>query len=200
MRLSNAPQPPTPPGRSPSSLRRPGRPWARTAMGPHDSSTAPAGPRRASAPPGYPPAPPGSAAQDPAETAAAALLPSTVSSTLTGRTHESCTSGVGTTPTKGIASCGKGVTDRRNLRCAWRHVASNKGKRTAGVDGVTVLKISRSEGEAAFVQQLRQELRGRICGPSPCRRKLIPSNNSNRVGPLELLGWGTSYHPKSDRS
>src|SRR5262245_37477140 len=33
------------------------------------------------------------------------------------------------------------VTDLRNLRCAWRHVASNKGKRTPGVDGVTVGRI-----------------------------------------------------------
>jgi len=30
------------------------------------------------------------------------------------------------------------VTDIRNLRCAWRTVATNKGKRTPGIDGVTV--------------------------------------------------------------
>ena len=30
------------------------------------------------------------------------------------------------------------VTDPRNLRCAWRRVASNRGRRSAGVDGMTV--------------------------------------------------------------
>ena len=39
------------------------------------------------------------------------------------------------------------VTDTRNLRCAWRTVASNKGKRTPGIDGVTVKHI-RKLGEA----------------------------------------------------
>jgi retron-type reverse transcriptase len=33
------------------------------------------------------------------------------------------------------------VTDIRNLPCAWRTIASNKGKRTPGVDGVTVKHI-----------------------------------------------------------
>ena len=30
------------------------------------------------------------------------------------------------------------VTDLRNLHCAWRKIASNKGSRTAGPDGMTV--------------------------------------------------------------
>jgi RNA-directed DNA polymerase len=30
------------------------------------------------------------------------------------------------------------MTDSRNLRCAWRTIATNKGKRTPGIDGVTV--------------------------------------------------------------
>ena len=29
------------------------------------------------------------------------------------------------------------ITDIRNLRCAWRTIALNKGRRTAGVDGMT---------------------------------------------------------------
>ena len=33
------------------------------------------------------------------------------------------------------------ITDIRNLRCAWRKIALNKGRRTAGVDGVTVAGI-----------------------------------------------------------
>ena len=34
------------------------------------------------------------------------------------------------------------VIDPRNLRCAWRKVATSKGKRTPGIDGVTVKHIS----------------------------------------------------------
>ena len=30
------------------------------------------------------------------------------------------------------------ITDSRNLQCAWRTVATNKGRRAPGVDGVTV--------------------------------------------------------------
>ena len=30
------------------------------------------------------------------------------------------------------------ITDSRNLRCAWRTIATNKGSRTPGIDGVIV--------------------------------------------------------------
>jgi retron-type reverse transcriptase len=33
------------------------------------------------------------------------------------------------------------VTDLRNLRCAWRKIAGNKGSRSAGIDGMTVPRI-----------------------------------------------------------
>ena len=39
------------------------------------------------------------------------------------------------------------VTDDRNLRCAWRRIAANKGRRTAGIDGVTVASIRAGCGE-----------------------------------------------------
>jgi RNA-directed DNA polymerase len=51
------------------------------------------------------------------------------------------------------------VIDPRNLRCAWRHVSTNKGKRAAGVDGVTVGRISRTQGVTAFLMELRETLR-----------------------------------------
>jgi len=66
------------------------------------------------------------------------------------------------------------VTDPRNLRCAWRRVARNKGSRTAGVDGMTVANIRSGRGEAAFVADLRNDLRAGRYRPSPCRRKFIP--------------------------
>ena len=38
------------------------------------------------------------------------------------------------------------VTDLHNLRCAWRTVATNKGKRTPGIDGITVRRIQQGVG------------------------------------------------------
>ena len=66
------------------------------------------------------------------------------------------------------------ITDPRNLRCAWRRVASNKGRRTPGVDGETVGSIRRETGEDAFLSTLRRELRDGTFRPKPSRRKLIP--------------------------
>lgn len=65
------------------------------------------------------------------------------------------------------------VTDRRNLRLALARVASNRGARTAGVDGQTVRKVLR-RGSDEVVEQLRAELRSGSYRPSPVRRVLIP--------------------------
>jgi len=66
------------------------------------------------------------------------------------------------------------VTDLRNLRYAWRTVATNKGKRTPGIDGKTVRSIQQGLGEAKFLERIRHELRCCSYTPSPSRRKLIP--------------------------
>ncbi len=66
------------------------------------------------------------------------------------------------------------MTDLRTLRSAWRRVASNKGKRSAGVDGMTVGRIRLKVGEQRFLQGLQDELRSGAYRPSPSRRKLIP--------------------------
>lgn len=64
------------------------------------------------------------------------------------------------------------VTDPRNLRMALARVAGNRGRRTAGVDGITVRKVAtRAE---AFIAELRSELRSGAYRPSPVRRVLIP--------------------------
>jgi group II intron reverse transcriptase/maturase len=81
------------------------------------------------------------------------------------------------------------VTDPRNLRCAWRHIATNKGKRTPGVDGETVGSIRRDKGEAAFLDGLRRELRTDSYRPSPCRRKMIPKRG--KPGKFRPLGIPT---------
>lgn len=81
------------------------------------------------------------------------------------------------------------VTDIRNLRCAWRRVARNKGKRTSGIDGKTVASIRRHLGEAAYLDGLCGELRAGQYQPSPCRRKLIPK--LGKPGQFRPLGIPT---------
>ena len=78
------------------------------------------------------------------------------------------------------------ITDLCNLRCAWHRIATNKGRRTPGIDGKTVGSIRRKEGEAAFVVRLRWELRNGSYCPSPSRRKLIPKRG--KPGEFRPLG------------
>ncbi len=81
------------------------------------------------------------------------------------------------------------VTNAHNLRYAWRTVATNKGKRTPGIDGETVRSIQQKWGEAKFLEGLRQELHDRSFTPSPSRRKLIPK--PGRPGEFRPLGIPT---------
>lgn len=66
------------------------------------------------------------------------------------------------------------VTDLRNLRNAFARVARNRGRRTAGVDGVTVYQLVKGDGVERFLEDLREALRRRQYQPSPARRVLIP--------------------------
>ena len=66
------------------------------------------------------------------------------------------------------------ITDPRNLRVALARVARNKGKRTPGVDGMTVRKLLATTGVDAFVEAVRGALRSASFAPSPTRRVLIP--------------------------
>jgi group II intron reverse transcriptase/maturase len=64
------------------------------------------------------------------------------------------------------------VIDPCNLRMALARVVGNRGRRTAGVDGITAGKVtSRAE---AFIAEVRTELRSGAYRPSPVRRVLIP--------------------------
>jgi group II intron reverse transcriptase/maturase len=81
------------------------------------------------------------------------------------------------------------ATDIRNLRCAWRQIASNKGARTAGVDGKTVGRICSTMGREAFLQELRDDLRVGRYQPMPCRRKWIPK--PGKPGQFRPLGIPT---------
>ncbi|MGH9447132.1 MAG: group II intron reverse transcriptase/maturase, partial [Terriglobia bacterium] len=81
------------------------------------------------------------------------------------------------------------LTDIRTLRCAWRRVASNRGARTAGVDGMTVGRIRAKRGEQRLLEELQAELRSGAYRPSPSRRILIPK--AGKPGKFRLLGIPT---------
>ena len=81
------------------------------------------------------------------------------------------------------------LTDLRMIRHSWRRVASNKGKRSAGIDGITVKHIQQRVGEECFLEGLRTELRSGAYRPSPSRRKLIPK--AGKPGQFRPLGIPT---------
>ncbi len=79
------------------------------------------------------------------------------------------------------------VCDPAFLRISWDRVASNKGARSAGVDGKTAGSIERSIGVQAFLEDLRSRLKEKSFSPSPVREKMIPKAN----GKLRRLGIPT---------
>lgn len=81
------------------------------------------------------------------------------------------------------------ITDIRSLRCAWDRVARNKGQRTPGIDGMTVGRIRRQQGEGTYLGALHWALRHGTYRPSPCRRKLIPK--PGKPGQFRPLGIPT---------
>jgi RNA-directed DNA polymerase len=81
------------------------------------------------------------------------------------------------------------LIDLRTLRCAWRRMASNRGARTAGVDGMTVGRIRAKLGEQRFLDGLQAELRSGAYRPSPSKRILIPK--AGKPGQFRPLGIPT---------
>jgi RNA-directed DNA polymerase len=81
------------------------------------------------------------------------------------------------------------IVDLRTLRCALQRVARNRGRRTAGVDGVTMAKLVRNAGAERFVHDVRDALKLQSYRPSPVRRVLIPKPGS--PGKYRALGIPT---------
>jgi len=81
------------------------------------------------------------------------------------------------------------LTDARMIRHAWRRVSTNKGRRSAGVDGITVDRVRQKIGEQTFLDGIRRELRSGAYQPSPSRRKLIPK--PGKPGQFRPLGIPT---------
>ena len=61
------------------------------------------------------------------------------------------------------------VADPAFLLVAWDRVRSNKGARTAGVDGSTAASIAAGKGVEVFLDELRSHLRDRSFGPLPVK-------------------------------
>lgn len=80
------------------------------------------------------------------------------------------------------------ITDPRNLRVAFARVARNRGRRTAGVDGLTVRMVLR-KGVEEFLDSVRVELRSGRYRPSAVRRVLIPK--PGQPGKYRALGIPT---------
>jgi RNA-directed DNA polymerase len=72
------------------------------------------------------------------------------------------------------------VYDPAVLADAWHRVKSNRGARSAGVDGETVFYVSVIRGELAFLSELRDQLKARSFQPVPVREVMIPKPGGKR--------------------
>jgi RNA-directed DNA polymerase len=79
------------------------------------------------------------------------------------------------------------VYDPAFLMHAWERVRSNKGARTAGVDGHTAAQIEARVGVNVFLGQIRDALKSGAYRPSPARQVKIPKGG----GKLRTLGIPT---------
>lgn len=67
------------------------------------------------------------------------------------------------------------VHDPAFLTVAWSRVRGNVGRRTAGVDGRTAHDVeSRSGGVAAYLHQVRQDVKSQTFRPLPVAERMIP--------------------------
>ena len=76
------------------------------------------------------------------------------------------------------------------LTVAWERVRSNRGARTAGVDGVVPRSLSKDDEVAAFLGDTRAQLKARTFRPLPVREHLIPK--AGQPGKLRMLGIPTA--------
>ncbi len=75
------------------------------------------------------------------------------------------------------------VADPAFLLVAWDRVRTNKGARTAGVDGATASFLA-ARGVEVFLDELRSQLKDRSFRPLPVRERMIPKAG----GKLRRLG------------
>jgi len=81
------------------------------------------------------------------------------------------------------------VHDPAALVVAWDRVASNRGARSAGSDGLTVARITAEVGVPGFLNDLREQLRSGQFRPQPVRERKIPKPGGH--GKVRRLGIPT---------
>jgi RNA-directed DNA polymerase len=72
------------------------------------------------------------------------------------------------------------VADPGFLLMAWDRVAGNKGARTAGADGQTVVSVAEGPGAGSFLAGLRAELKAGTFRPLPVRERMIPKPGTRK--------------------
>jgi len=72
------------------------------------------------------------------------------------------------------------VYDPTVLVEAWHRVRSNRGARSAGVDGETAYYVTTVRGEQAFLSELRDQLKTRKFQPLPVRQVTIPKPGTTK--------------------
>ena len=79
------------------------------------------------------------------------------------------------------------VCDPATLLVAWQRVRTNRGSRSAGVDGETAYYVEKVLGVEQFLTGLREELRSGSFRPDAVKQRTIPK----RGGKLRYLGIAT---------
>lgn len=93
-------------------------------------------------------------------------------------------------PNKVFADLFNIVCDRRILAVAWSRLASNRGSRTPGTDGVTRRTVEeRPGGAVGYLDEIREALRKGTYRPEPVRQRLIPK--PGKPGKFRPLGIPT---------
>jgi RNA-directed DNA polymerase len=72
------------------------------------------------------------------------------------------------------------VCDPAFLLVAWDRVRSNRGGRSAGVDGATASAIEASRGAVEFLAEVRAEVKARAFRPLPVRERMIPKPGTSK--------------------
>ena len=85
------------------------------------------------------------------------------------------------------------VHDPAFLVHAWERVSTNKGARTAGIDGATAAQVETWIGVEAFLSQIRDSLKSGEFRPVEVRQVMIPKGNTGKLRklgiPLLPTGW-----------
>lgn len=79
------------------------------------------------------------------------------------------------------------VVDPATLIVAWQRVRSNRGSRSAGIDGQTARYVEQVLGVQKFLGDLREELRCGTFRPTAVKQRMIPK----RGGKFRRLGVPT---------